>query len=89
MSGQDGKKASPHQQRSRQNKKHNTVELLVPQRPSNENREAWEAIWMSQEQSWRTEPEIDQRSQEYLAKRRGIVPDLKNGIYSQQCQKWP
>lgn len=32
-------------------------------------------------QPWRTEPEIDAERQTYLAERRSIMPDIKQGIY--------
>jgi uncharacterized protein YjbI with pentapeptide repeats len=43
--------------------------------------EEWRAYWKAQGQSWRTEPEIDIKRQEYLAKLRAISPDIKQGIY--------
>ncbi len=32
-------------------------------------------------QPWRTEPEIDTKRQEYLARRRDVVPNIEQGIY--------
>ncbi|HLX56312.1 MAG TPA: pentapeptide repeat-containing protein [Ktedonobacteraceae bacterium] len=37
--------------------------------------------WERMGQPWRTEPEIDTERQEYLARRRAIPPDIKQGIY--------
>src|SRR5437588_12464952 len=52
------------------------------QRPIRDDPEAWKAYWKVQGQSWRTEPEIDAERQKYLAERRAIVPDIRQGIYS-------
>jgi len=51
------------------------------QRPATNDREAWKAYWKQQGQEWRTEPEIDGERQKYLAERRSITPDIKQGIY--------
>ena len=50
-------------------------------RPVNDDKEAWKAYWHAQGQPWRTEPEIDKERQKYLAERRSIEPDIKEGIY--------
>ena len=34
---------------------------------ANDDKEAWKAYWKKQGQPWRTEPEIDQERQEFLA----------------------
>jgi uncharacterized protein YjbI with pentapeptide repeats len=53
-----------------------------PQRPtSNDDREGWKAYWSAQRMPWRTEPEIDEERQGYLAKRRAVTPDIEKGIY--------
>jgi uncharacterized protein YjbI with pentapeptide repeats len=52
------------------------------QRPTNDDREAWRAYWKAQGQSWRTEQEIDEGRKKYLAERRNITPDCKQGIFS-------
>jgi uncharacterized protein YjbI with pentapeptide repeats len=46
------------------------------QRQANDDKQAWKASWKEQDQSWRTEPEIDTEQQKYLAERReqGIYP---------------
>src|SRR6266567_3144348 len=51
------------------------------QRPSNDDKGAWKAYWMTRGQPWRTEPEIDAKRQEYLAERRTIIPEIEQGIY--------
>lgn len=53
-----------------------------PQRPtSNDDREGWMAYWAEQGMPWRTEPEIGEERQRYLAKRRAVTPDSERGIY--------
>ncbi len=52
-----------------------------PQRPTDDNRDAWRAYWQAQGMSWRTEPEIDVEHQAYLAERRAISPDIQKGVY--------
>ena len=53
-----------------------------PQRPPTDDHGAWHKFWISQQQPWRTEPEIDQKRQHYLAQRLEIRPDLEHGIYA-------
>ncbi|MGI9057086.1 MAG: pentapeptide repeat-containing protein [Ktedonobacteraceae bacterium] len=43
--------------------------------------EKWRQHWQSENQPWRTEPEIDAKRQEELSKRRAIVPDIEKGVY--------
>lgn len=43
--------------------------------------EQWQVYWAAQGQPWRREPEIDLQRQAELAQRRGIVPDIEQGIY--------
>ncbi len=50
-------------------------------RPSLHDREAWPTYWRTQNQPWRTEPEIDSKRQKYLAQRLTISPDVKQGTY--------
>jgi uncharacterized protein YjbI with pentapeptide repeats len=52
-----------------------------PQIPRPTTEEEWRAHWKAQNQPWRVEPEISPERQEELAKRRAIVPDIKQGIY--------
>jgi hypothetical protein len=51
-----------------------------PQRPtSDDDRDAWKAYWMAQGMPWRTEPEIDEERQRYLAQRRDSEADIEIG----------
>lgn len=52
-----------------------------PQRPTIKDREGWRAYWTAQGMPWRTEPEVDEGRQRYLAERRAIQPDIEKGIY--------
>jgi uncharacterized protein YjbI with pentapeptide repeats len=52
------------------------------QRPtSNDDQEAWKAYWKAQGMPWRTEPEIGEERQAYLAERIAVKPDMEKGIY--------
>jgi hypothetical protein len=52
------------------------------QRPTNnDDREGWRAYWQAQGMPWRTEPEIDEERQRFLAERRAITPDIEQRIY--------
>jgi uncharacterized protein YjbI with pentapeptide repeats len=51
------------------------------QRPTINDRTAWQAYWKEQGQPWRTEPEIDEERQKLLTDRLSILPDIKQGIY--------
>jgi uncharacterized protein YjbI with pentapeptide repeats len=51
------------------------------QQPTSRTPEEWSTYWEEQGQPWRTEPEIDKKRQEYLAKRRLITPNIEQGIY--------
>jgi uncharacterized protein YjbI with pentapeptide repeats len=54
----------------------------APQRStSDEDRDGWTAYWTAQGMPWRTEPEIDEERQHYLAQRRALQPDIERGIY--------
>jgi uncharacterized protein YjbI with pentapeptide repeats len=54
----------------------------VPPRPTSQNdHEGWKGYWTAQGMTWRTEPEIDQKRQDYLARQRNIAPDIPNGLY--------
>src|SRR2546423_1374635 len=72
----DGVQASPKQRRGHQTSKQNRL-----QRPANDDKKAWKALWEAQGQPWRTEPEIDAERQKYLAERRSIAPDIEQGVY--------
>ena len=52
-----------------------------PQRPIGDNRDEWKAYWATQGMPWRTEPEIDDGRQNYLAERRAITPNVEQGVY--------
>lgn len=54
---------------------------VLPPRPLSGDRAAWVDYWQKMGQPWRTEPEIDTKRQEYLARRRDIVPNIEQGIY--------
>jgi uncharacterized protein YjbI with pentapeptide repeats len=56
-------------------------QLTLPQRPNINEPVDWQAKWKVQNQPWRTEREIDVQRQSYLAKRRSVPPDIKQGIY--------
>jgi uncharacterized protein YjbI with pentapeptide repeats len=51
------------------------------ERPTTDDRDAWSTYWVAQGISWRTEPEIDEERQHYLAERRALQPDIERGIY--------
>src|SRR5437763_17189226 len=51
------------------------------QRPTTNDPDAWKTYWKAQGRPWRTEPEIDQERQKYLAERRNTTPDIEKGIY--------
>ena len=60
------------------------------QRPtSDEDREGWQTYWAKTQPHewyerwgyWRTEPEIDEQRQRFLARRRAVQPDVETGIY--------
>ena len=54
----------------------------APSRPVDDDREGWKGYWTLQGQPWRTEPEIDEERQKFLAERRVITPDIEKSIYS-------
>ena len=59
----------------------NGTQATTLQRPTTNDREAWEAYWKIQGQPWRTEPEIDLKQQEELNTCRKITPNVEQGIY--------
>src|SRR6266480_1733328 len=84
MSEQDGKQSSTKRRRSRKTStanQQNGKQASAAQRPANDDREAWKAYWKTHSQPWRTEPEVDEERQKYLAERRDITPDIEKGIY--------
>lgn len=52
-----------------------------PRRPAPDDRDAWQAYWKELGQPWRTEPEIDEKRQKYLAGRRITPPNIERSIY--------
>lgn len=42
---------------------------------------SWNAFWAAQGMAWRTEPEIDEARQRFLANRRAVTPNVQQGIY--------
>lgn len=59
---------------------HNTQKTTL-YRPPNEDKKAWKVYWREQDQTWRTEPEIDTKRQKYLIEQRSVKPDIEGGIY--------
>ena len=54
---------------------------LPPQRPTIDDPQAGLVYWEENNQTWRTEPEIDEKRQKFLTERQAIVPDITAGIY--------
>lgn len=54
---------------------------VVQECPAPEDYQSWPDYWKVQGMPWRTEPEIDEQRQRYLAERRAVEPDVENGIY--------
>lgn len=52
-----------------------------PDRPTADDREAWNTYWTAQGMPWRTEPEIDEEKQTFLVKRQAIEANIEKGIY--------
>ncbi len=50
-------------------------------KPHGEGRSAWRNYWRAQNQTWRTEPEIDAERQALLTERRAIKPDVSRSAY--------
>jgi hypothetical protein len=53
----------------------------IPRPTKNDDRDAWRAYWQVQSMPWRTEPEVNEERQAYLAERRAVEPDIEQGIY--------
>jgi hypothetical protein len=75
-----GRTPSARSQSSRATKKSKGQDAPLP-RPAPGDRENWKAYWEAQGHPWRTEPEIDEERQTFLAKRRAIRPDTGQGVY--------
>ncbi len=56
-------------------------QTTIQQRPTSDDKEIWKAYWEKRGQHWRTEPEVDDKRQAYLAQRCGIPPNIGQGIY--------
>lgn len=50
-------------------------------RPANDDRKAWQMYWQTQDQPWRTEPEIGNVRQAYLIEQRAIHADFEQDNY--------
>jgi uncharacterized protein YjbI with pentapeptide repeats len=59
----------------------NSTQVSAVNRPTNDDAEVWRRYWIAQGQSWRTEPEIKEDRQKFLAQRRSIFPNIKQAIY--------
>jgi hypothetical protein len=81
MSEQENMQATAKLRRNRRTQKQNGAQPPSLPLPANDDTEAWKVYWKEQGQEWRTEPEIDVERQKYLAERRTITPDIKQGIY--------
>jgi len=81
MSEQENMQATAKLRRSRRTQKQNGAQPPPLPLPTDNDKEGWEVYWKAQGQPWRTEPEIDAERQTYLAERRRIMPDIKQGIY--------
>ena len=49
--------------------------------PAFHDRDAWRACWKLRGQSWRTEPEINKKRQQQLARCLATLPNIEEGIY--------
>ncbi len=58
-----------------------SASLHLPGSSITDDRATWSALWQQIGQPWRTELEIDEERQKYLAERRSIIPDIEKGIY--------
>jgi hypothetical protein len=81
MSEHENMQAPIKLRRSRRTQKQNGAQPPPLPLPTNDDKEGWEVYWKAQGQPWRWEPEIDSERQKYLAERRSIMPDIKQGIY--------
>jgi uncharacterized protein YjbI with pentapeptide repeats len=50
---------------------------------------SWPEYWTAQGTPWRTEPEIDEERQRFLATRRAVPPIIKQGIYPFRDENGP
>lgn len=54
-----------------------------------EDLDGWKAYWATQEMSWRTEPEIPEIRQCYLAQRQEVPTDVFHGVYAFRDERGP
>src|SRR6266851_6873049 len=81
MSEKESIQATAKLRRNRRTPKQNGAQPPPLPLPANDDKEGWKVYWKAQGQPWRTKPEIDAERQTYLAERRSITPDIKQGIY--------
>jgi uncharacterized protein YjbI with pentapeptide repeats len=81
MSEQDRTSTATKRLRNRQTSEQKISQPPALQRPTKDDKEAWVDYWNSLDQPWRTEPEIDEERQRYLAERQSINPNIEKGIY--------
>jgi uncharacterized protein YjbI with pentapeptide repeats len=53
----------------------------MSERPTDAGRDTWRMYWQDRGMPWRTEPEVEEARQQYLAERRAVTPDIEQGIY--------
>src|SRR5579871_137915 len=58
-----------------------TRSVSTPNGPREADRVRWRAYWKAQDQPWRTEPEITNERQRFLAERRALAPNTDEGVY--------
>jgi uncharacterized protein YjbI with pentapeptide repeats len=56
-------------------------QIAALQPPTTNDRGEWKVYWEAQEMPWRTEPEIDEERQQYLAKRRAVESNIEKSTY--------
>src|SRR6266851_4988230 len=69
------------------NKEKSHIHLPKPQRPAIDDHDAWRIYWQTQNQSWRTEPEINTERQERLKSYLRFSPDIKGYAYPFEGKK--
>ncbi len=58
------------------------MQKQLPVLPAPDDREGWRIYWEEHQQPWRTEPEIDEQRQSFLAERLStITPNIERGVY--------
>ena len=69
------------------NKEKSHIRLPQPQIPAIDDHDAWRIYWQTQNQSWRTEPEINTERQEELKSYLRFSPDIKGYAYPFEGKK--